>query len=101
MEYTYSFRIYLNDEQKQELAKTFGSCRFIYNLDNACKRYMNGIGGKPKFKKKNGIQLYKTNYTNNNIEVLDNFIKLSKLGKIKAKVYRKVEGNATVKKIWR
>lgn len=147
MEYTYSFRIYPNDEQKTYLAKIFGSCRFIYNhflsdfnnngytskidknnicnrklkieypwlkevdkfaitnsiynLDNACKRYMNNLGGKPKFKKKNSIQSYKTNYTNNNIEVLDNSIKLPKLGKIKAKVHRKLEGtiiNATIKK---
>lgn len=147
MEYTYSFRIYPNDEQKIQLAKTFGCCRFvynyflddfnkngykskftknnrcnqelklenlwlkevdkfaitnsIYNLDNGCKRYMNKLGGKPKFKKKNGMQSYQTNYTNNNIEVLDNFIKLPKLGKVKAKVHRKVEGtiaNATIKK---
>ena len=31
MEYTYSFRIYPNDNQKVQLAKTFGCCRFIYN----------------------------------------------------------------------
>lgn len=31
MEYTYGFRIYLNDDQKVQLAKTFGWCRFIYN----------------------------------------------------------------------
>lgn len=147
MEYTYSFRIYPNDEQKVVLAKTFGSCRFIYNyflndfnnngyvskitknnicnrelkteypwlrevdkfaitnsiynLDNACKRNMNKLGGKPKFKKKYGIQSYKTNYTNNNIEVLDKFIKLPKLGLVSARVHRKVEGtiiNATIKK---
>ena len=147
MEYTYSFKIYPNDDQKVQLAKTFGCCRFvynyfldnfskegyqakfeknnkcnrelkveypwlkevdkfaitnsIYNLDNACKRYMSNLGGKPKFKKKNGIQSYQTNYTNNNIEILGNFIKLPKLGSVLAKVHRKVEGtivNATIKK---
>ena len=147
MEYTYSFRIYPNDDKKIQLAKTFGCCRFIYNyflddfdktgyktkftknnkcnrelkakylwlkevdkfaitnsiynLDNACKRYMSNLSGKPKFKKKNGMQSYQTNYTNNNIEVLDKFIKLPKLGLVLAKVHRKVEGtivNATIKK---
>lgn len=47
------------------------------------------------------MQSYQTNYTNNNIEILDNFIKLPKLGLVSAKVYRKVEGtivNATIKK---
>ena len=147
MEYTYTFRIYPNEEQKIQLAKTFGCCRFIYNyfldkfsnegyiskydknnkcnrelkqeftwlkevdkfaitnsiynLDNACIRYMNKLGGRPKFKKKSSHQTYQTNYTNNNIEVLDNCIKLPKLGKVKAKIHRTVEGriiNATIKK---
>ena len=147
MQYTYSFRIYPNEEQIILISKTFGCCRFIYNyfldysnsngysskytnnntcnkelkvlypwlrevdkfaitnaiynLDNAYKRYMNKLGGMPKFKKKNKGESYQTNYTNNNIEVLDNYIKLPKLGKVLAKVYRKVEGtiiNATIKK---
>ena len=147
MEYTYSFRIYPNEEQIVLIAKTFGCCRFIYNyfldysnnngytskytnnntcnrelkalypwlkevdkfaitnaiynLDNAYKRYMNKLSSKPKFKKKNKGESYQTNYTNNNIEVLDNYIKLPKLGKVPAKVHRKVEGtiiNATIKK---
>ena len=79
----------------------FAISNSIYNLDNSCKRYMNKLGAKPKFKKKNGLQSYQTNYTNNNIEVLDNYIKLPKLGKIKAKVHRNTEGriiNATVKR---
>lgn len=147
MEYTYSFRIYPNEEQILLIAKTFGCCRFIYNyfldysnsngysskytnnnicnrelkteytwlkevdkfaitnaiynLDNAYKRYMNKLGNKPRFKKKNNGESYQTNYTNNNIEVLDNYIKLPKLGKVPTKVHRKVEGtiiNATIKK---
>ena len=81
MEYNYSFRIYPNEEQIILIAKTFGCSRF---------------------KKKNKGESYQTNYTNNNIEVLDNYIKLPKLGKVPAKVHRKVEGtiiNATIKKI--
>lgn len=147
MEYTYSFRIYPNDEQKELIMKTFGCCRFvynylldsfykngyntkytnnnicnkelkqkypwlkevdkfaltnaIYNLDSAIKRYKNKLGESPKFRKKNRNDTYKTTYTKNNIEVLDKYIKLPKLGKIVAKVHRKIEGtivNATIKK---
>lgn len=79
----------------------FAISNSIYNLDNACKRYMNKLGKNPKFKKKTSLQSYQTNYTNNNIEVLDNCIKLPKLGKVKAKVHRNIEGriiNATVKR---
>lgn len=146
-EYTYRFRIYPNKDQTVMLAKTFGSCRFLYNyflerfetigykgkyennnycnqvlkeeyewlrevdkfaltnsinhLDSACKRKMNGVSEKPRFKKKSSMQSYQTNYTNNNIEVLDNYIKLPKLGRVKAKVHRKVNGkiiNAVIKK---
>ena len=95
-----------NRELKQEYlwlkeVDKFALTNVIYNLDNACKRYINHLGGKPKFKKKNSLQSYQTNYTNNNIEVLDNYIKLPKLGKVKAKVHRTFEGtivNATIKK---
>ena len=79
----------------------FAITNAIYNLDNAYKRYMNKLGSKPRFKKKNKGESYQTNYTNNNIEVLDNYIKLPKLGKVPTKVHRKVEGtiiNATIKK---
>lgn len=146
-EYTYKFRIYPDKEQKIQLAKTFGSSRFVYNyflerfetigykgkyennnycnqvlkkkyewlrevdkfaltnsinhLDAACKRKMDRISEKPRFKKKSSMQSYQTNYTNNNIEILDNYIKLPKLKKVQAKVHRKVEGkiiNAVIKK---
>ena len=79
----------------------FAITNSIYNLDNSCKRYMNKLGGKPNFKKKNGLQSYQTNYTNNNIQVIENCIKLPKLGKVKAKIHRNIEGkivNATVKR---
>ena len=31
MEKAYKYRIYPNKKQKEQLAKIFGSCRFIYN----------------------------------------------------------------------
>jgi len=148
----YKYRLFPNKQQEEQIQKTFGCCRFvynqilsrrkemyeaqkesmnktscnnycnqvlkkeyewlkevdkfaisnaIYNLDNASKRYMNKLGGKPKFKKKNKGESYKTNYTNNNVEVLDDYIKLPKIGKVFAKVHIKPEGtiiNAAVKK---
>ena len=52
---------------------------------------------------KNKGESHKTNYTNNNIEVLDNYIKLPKSDKALDKIHIKVEGtiiNATIKNIW-
>ena len=31
MEYSYKFRIYPNATQKQQMQKTFGCCRYIWN----------------------------------------------------------------------
>ena len=79
----------------------FAITNSIYNLDNAFKHFFNHGYGYPKFKSKSNIQSYQTNYTNNNIEVLDNSIKLPKLGKVKAKLHRCLVGriiNATIKK---
>jgi putative transposase len=60
----------------------------------------NSNQGFPKFKsKKNNYKSYKTKYTNGNIQVLYNKIKLPKLGLVKCKVSRGLEGriiNATI-----
>jgi putative transposase len=60
----------------------------------------NNNQGFPKFKsKKNYHKSYKTKYTNGNIQVLDGKIKLPKLGLVKCKVSRGLEGriiNATI-----
>lgn len=41
MEYSYKFRIYPNDEQINQIQRTFGCCRFAYNhyLDKRIKAY--------------------------------------------------------------
>ena len=56
--------------------------------------------GFPKFKsKKEHKKSYKTKYTNGNIQVLDKQIKLPKLGLVKCKVSKQIEGrilNATI-----
>src|SRR5574344_1157863 len=156
MEKAYKFRLYPNEEQKMQIQKTFGCCRFVYNhylarrielykedkstmnynacsadlkefkqslewlrevdsvslqsslkdLDTAYQNFFcevkkgNNNQGFPKFKsKKNNHKSYKTKYTNGNIQVLDKNIKLPKLGLVKAKVSRGIEGriiNATI-----
>ena len=98
---------YCNRELKLEYpflksVDKFSITNSIYNLDTAFKNFFTlKERGKPKFKSKRHLQSYQTNYTNNNIEVFSNAIKLPKLGKVKAKVHRELEGriiNATIKK---
>ena len=147
----YKYRIYLTEEQKELINKTFGCSRFIYNhflamkielyekeqktlsytkcsnlltelkkekewlkevdkfalqnslknLDTAYQNFFREIQkgntnqGFPKFKsKKNNYKSYRTNFTNNNIEVDfgNNQIKLPKLKWIKCKLHRKFTG---------
>ncbi|PAE31243.1 RNA-guided endonuclease TnpB family protein, partial [Bacillus sp. 7884-1] len=56
----------------------------------------------PRFKsKKNPIQSYTTKYTNRNIAVIDNYIKLPKLGNVRFAKSREVEGriiSATIRR---
>ena len=77
-----------------------------FSLQNSLKdldvAYKNFFGGKgyPKFKsKKDNRKSYRTNYTNNNIEFLDKWIKVPKLGKLKIRDKMKLQGriiNATI-----
>lgn len=77
-----------------------------FSLQNSLKdldiSYKNFFKGKdyPKFKsKKDNKKSYRTNYTNNNIEFLENRIKVPKLGKLKIKGKLKPQGrilNATI-----
>ena len=54
--------------------------------------------GFPKFKsKKDNNKSYKTKFTNGNIQVLANKIKLPKLGLVKCKVSKQIEGR-TIKR---
>lgn len=91
---------YVNHELKSKYpflreVDKFSLTNSIYDLDNAYQKMYKEHSGYPKFKRKyNSYQSYTTNYTNNNIEVDydNNKIKLPKVGKIKAKVHRKVKG---------
>lgn len=67
----------------------------VANMDNAYQKFFKEHAGFPKFKSKhNNRRSYKTNFTNNNIEVNfdNNKIKLPKLKWIKAKLSRNFEG---------
>ena len=64
----------------------------LKDLDKAYKNFFNGKGY-PKFKsKKDNRKSYRTNYTNNNIEFLDKWIKMPKLGKLKIRDKMKPQG---------
>lgn len=74
----------------------------LRNLSDAYNRFFKKQNDAPKFKsKKNPVQSYQTNYTNGNIEIVDNQIKLPKLGLVKFAKSRDVEGrilNATIRR---
>lgn len=75
----------------------------LRDLDTAYKRFFKG-SGYPRFKAKHSSKMsYRSNFTHNNIELLEDSIKLPKLGrvKIKDKTYRPKDGrilSATVSK---
>ena len=157
-EKAFKFRLYPNKKQEEQLAKTFGCTRFVYNYYlakrielykleqksmnyNACsadltnlkkekewlkeidkfalqnslkdldKAYQNFFRevkkgnkeqGFPKFKSKhNNKHSYRTTFTNNNIEIKNNKIKLPKLGLVKFAKSREIQGrilNCTITK---
>ena len=65
----------------------------LRDLDTAFKHFFNHHYGYPHFKsKKKNYPSFKTNFTNNNVEVFEKEIKLPKLGKVKRKGYKQIEG---------
>jgi putative transposase len=71
----------------------------LNNLDYAYQNFFRRVKsgdskvGFPKFKsKKNNHKSYKTKMSSNNIRVLDKYIKLPKLGMVKCKVSKQIEG---------
>lgn len=152
----YKYRLYPNKQQEEQIQKTFGCCRFVYNqtlayrknlyetkkefisridcnnwknkflkvqyewlkkvdkfaldnavinMDSAYQKFFKEHTGYPKFKsKRSNKKSYKTNFTNNNIEVSfeKNKIKLPKLKWVKAKIHREFVGkikSATISQI--
>ncbi|KAB2488061.1 IS200/IS605 family element RNA-guided endonuclease TnpB [Priestia endophytica] len=74
----------------------------VKNLSDAYIRFFKKKSQAPQFKsKKNNMQSYTTKHTNGNIAIMDNKIKLPKLGLVKSAKSREVEGrilNATVRR---
>lgn len=77
----------------------------IYNMDYAYQFFFKSLAKYPKFKsKRDNKKSYKTNFSNNNIEVLfrKNKIKLPKLKWVKAKLHREFIGiikSATISQV--
>ena len=150
MEYSYKFRIYPNIAQVQQICRTFGCCRFVWNhylaqrieayretgksptrfmqdksltslkkqedtiwlqeadatalqsslrdLDTAYQNFFRRVKkgkkpGYPKFKsKRNHRQSYKSKCVGSNIKVLEGAVQLPKLGKVKCRISKSVEG---------
>ena len=91
----YKYRIYPNNEQKVQIAKTFGCCRFVYNQTLAYQKFFKEHAGYPKFKSKHdNHKSHTTNFTNGNIAVdfKGKKIKLPKLKEIRARLHRKFDG---------
>jgi putative transposase len=74
----------------------------LRNLNDAYQRFFHKQNDAPKFKsKKNPVQSYQTNFTNGNIAVIGNQIKLPKLGLVKFAKSREIDGriiHATIRR---
>ena len=84
-----------NEYQWLKEVDKFALDNTIINLDSAYQKFFKEHAGYPKFKSKhNHYKSYKTNFTNNNIEVSfeNNEVKLPKLKLVKAKVHREFTG---------
>lgn len=83
-------------KQNHEFLKEVDSTSLQESIERLYKAYDRNykkLGGKPKFKSKhNLVQSYTSKCVNNNISIDKNKIKLPKLGWVKFKVSRQVEG---------
>lgn len=68
----------------------FALTNAIYHLEDGYQRFFKHLGNFPKFKsKRKAAKAYTTNSTNGNIKIGEQYIKLPKLGRVKAKIHRK------------
>lgn len=90
----FSANTYCNQHLKVEYpflkeVDKFAITNAVYHLSDGYDRFFKHLGGFPKYKNKHKTRRsYTTNFTNGNIEIGDNFVKLPKLGKVKAKIHR-------------
>jgi putative transposase len=80
----------------------------LKNLDTAYKNFFRTVNqtskkvGFPRFKKKRCNETYRTQFTNNNIQIKEGCLKLPKLGWVKIKGQREIAGkilNVTVRRV--
>ena len=67
-------------------------CNVQLNLQTAYKNFFRSGYGFPKFKKKSHRQSYKTNSNNGRITLENGFVKLPKVGWVKVKAHRQIDG---------
>ena len=82
--------IFLKDADKFALQNS------LRNLKTAYDNFFSKRAKIPVFKKKHNEQAYRTNYTNNNIVLYDNGIKLPKLGIVKCKYNKDIKNNKII-----
>ena len=92
-----------NDYSYLKECDKFGLQNSLKNLKSAFNNFFNKRSKYPSFKsRRNQCDSYRTNYTNNNIDLLDKHIKLPKLGLVKCKYNKEINNikiiNVTIKK---
>ena len=94
---------YVNRELKEQYSflkevDKFALTNAVYALENGYKRFFQKKGGHPNFKSKHHSgRSYTTNVTNHSISLGATYIKLPKLGKVKAVIHRKAPENWILK----
>lgn len=77
-------------------ADKFALQNSLRNLNIAYENFFSKRANEPAFKKKHNEQSYRTNFTNNNIVLYENSIKLPKLGNVKCKYGKDIQKNKII-----
>ena len=94
----YSNRILKKEYEWLKEVDKYAISNALNNLHSGYQRFFKKLGKHPKYKSKHRTQKsYITNCSGKNIEVLENKIKLPKLGKVKAVISRIPEENWKIK----
>ena len=94
---------YCNQHLKKEYpflkeVDKFALTHAVYHLEDGYDRFFKHLSRFPRYKSKHKAKKsYTTNFTNGNIAVGDDYVKLPKLGRVKAKIHRKPEEGWKIK----
>lgn len=94
---------YCNQHLKKEYpflkeVDKFALTHAVYHLEDGYDRFFKHLSRFPRYKSKHKAKKsYTTNFTNRNIAVGDDYVKLPKLGGVKAKIHRKPEEDWKIK----